>query len=66
MPPNFNNPGLYYWPDLLAVIKKDLDVFVSHYDTVKTMEEYEALTDKTAYDIIAMQMGSIAPSVIEH
>jgi hypothetical protein len=30
------------------------------------MEEYEALTDKTAYDIIAMQMGSIAPSVIEH
>ena len=66
VPPTFNNPGVYYWPDLLVVIKQDLDTFVSHHDTVKTMEEYDALVDKTAYDIIAVQMGSIAPQVIEH
>jgi len=50
------------------VIKGTVDKYIGESQVVTTMEEYEALTDeqKTSFDNICVQMGTIAPKVLEH
>ena len=50
------------------MIKGTVDKYIGESQVVATMEEYEALTDeqKQSYDNICVQMGTIAPKVLEH
>ena len=69
MPPTFLKEGtIYYIHDLLAVIQPALDKYVNQPITmVSSMDEYWALEEDKRYsfDMVAVQMGSIAPDVLE-
>ena len=66
--PLFKEKGrIFYLPDLIAGVQADLDKHVESYDCVFNLEEYNALPEdkKYSYDIIIVQMGPIAPSVLD-
>lgn len=69
IPPTFLKEGtIFYVHDLLATIQPALDKYVHQpIDMVSTMEEYEAIPEEKryTYTMIAVQMGSIAPSILD-
>jgi hypothetical protein len=69
IPPHWkNHSGIFNWDANIAVIKSTLDKYIESSNVVSTMEEYDSLTDeqKQSFDNICVQMGTIAPKVLEH
>ena len=69
VPPNWlTHAGIFNWERNLGHVKHDVDKYVSDQETVTTMDEYNSLSDerKTSFDLICVQMGTIAPNVIEN
>ena len=63
----FTEGTIFYWPDLKAGIQADLDKHSKISETVATVEQYEALSleVRQSFDILVVQMGSIAPTIID-
>jgi phosphoglycerate dehydrogenase-like enzyme len=63
----FNEGSIFYWPDLKAGIQADLEKHCKFSETVSTLEQYDSLTEevRASFDILVVQMGSIAPDVID-
>ena len=71
VPPKMMVPGtIFYFFEFSKVIQDKIDKYIenpNNLQLVSTMEEYHAIaeSERYSYDAILVQMGSIAPDVID-